>query len=156
MLVHLSYVCASVVLPSVFSFLNDKLRKYQWIFTKVVMCIDILEICFGFANGQILSFFDRVTCVCNCHMMLAAYYLFSFLFCIINILWNSLLMTFSHMHNSLATNLLASPVECMQNMLASTGNRLLVFVNNYMYKRCGYLLSKRIIYREELLRRSIW
>ena len=83
-LVHLSYVCASVVLPSVFSFLKDKLSKCQWIFTKLVMCFGILEICFGFANGQILSFFDRVTRVCNCHMIVAGFYLFSFLFCIIN------------------------------------------------------------------------
>ena len=26
------------------------------------MCIDIVEICYGFANGQILSIFDRVIC----------------------------------------------------------------------------------------------
>ena len=26
------------------------------------MCIDIVEICFGIANGQILSIFDRVIC----------------------------------------------------------------------------------------------
>ena len=42
----------------VFSFLDDNLSKYQWIFTKLDMCIDIVEICFGIANGQILSIFD--------------------------------------------------------------------------------------------------
>ena len=39
---------------SVFSFLDD---KYQWIFTKLGMCIGILEICFGIANGQIFVHF---------------------------------------------------------------------------------------------------
>ena len=40
---------------SVFSFLFDNLSKYQWIFTKLGMCIVILEIWFGIANGQISS-----------------------------------------------------------------------------------------------------
>ena len=40
----------------------DKLSNYQWIFTKLAMCINIVEVCFGIANGQILSVFDRVTC----------------------------------------------------------------------------------------------
>ena len=49
---------------SIFSFPDDNLSKYQWIFTKlaIYMCIDIVEICFGIANGQISSFFDRITC----------------------------------------------------------------------------------------------
>ena len=32
---------------------DDNLSKHQWIFTKLVMCIDIVEIWFGIANGQI-------------------------------------------------------------------------------------------------------
>ena len=36
--------------------------KYQWIFIKLGMCIDIVEIWFGIANGQILSIFDSVIC----------------------------------------------------------------------------------------------
>ena len=32
--------------------------KPHWIFTKLGMCIDIVEIWFGIANGQILSNFD--------------------------------------------------------------------------------------------------
>ena len=44
--------------PSVhFSFLDDNLTKHQWIFTKLGMCIDIVEIWFGIANGQISSNF---------------------------------------------------------------------------------------------------
>ena len=43
---------------SLFLFLDDNLSKYQSIFTKCGMCIDIMEICFGIANGQILSVFD--------------------------------------------------------------------------------------------------
>ena len=30
--------------------------------TKLPMCIDIIEVCFGNANGQILSTFDKVIC----------------------------------------------------------------------------------------------
>ena len=48
---------------SIFSFLDDNFNKYQWIFTKLGMCIDILDIGFGIANGQISSVFDRVTCL---------------------------------------------------------------------------------------------
>ena len=49
----------SVVRPSVrFSFPDDNLSKRQWIFTKLGMCIDIVEVWFGIANGQISSMFD--------------------------------------------------------------------------------------------------
>ena len=37
----------------IFSYPDDNLSKRQWIFTKLGMCIDIVEIWFGFANGQI-------------------------------------------------------------------------------------------------------
>ena len=51
------------VCPSIrTSFQDDKLSKHQWIFTKLGMYINIAEICFGFANGQISSMFDRVIC----------------------------------------------------------------------------------------------
>ena len=60
-------VCQSVRLSyvglSVFSFLDDNLSKYRWIFTKLGLCIDIVEIWFWIANGLILSIFDRVTCL---------------------------------------------------------------------------------------------
>ena len=36
------------------------LDKYQWSFTKLDVCIDIVEIRFRIANGQISSIFDRV------------------------------------------------------------------------------------------------
>ena len=56
-------VCPSVVRPSVrFSFPDDNLSKHQWIFTKLGMCIDIVEIWYGIANGQISSIFDGVIC----------------------------------------------------------------------------------------------
>ena len=38
-----------------FSFPDDNLRKHQWIFTKLGICIDIVEVWFGIANGQISS-----------------------------------------------------------------------------------------------------
>ena len=37
----------------IFSFLDDNLSKHQWIFTKLGMCIDIVEIWIGIADGQI-------------------------------------------------------------------------------------------------------
>ena len=39
------------------------MRKWKWIFTKLGMCIDTVEICFGIANGQISSIFNRVICL---------------------------------------------------------------------------------------------
>ena len=46
----------------IFSFPEDNLSKHQWIFTKLGMCIDIVDIWFGTANGQISSNFDVVIC----------------------------------------------------------------------------------------------
>ena len=43
-----------------FSFPDDNLSKHQWIFTKLGMCIDIVDIWFGIANGQISSNFYGV------------------------------------------------------------------------------------------------
>ena len=43
-----------------FSFPDDNLSKCQWIFTKLGMCIDSIDIWFGIANRQILSIFDKV------------------------------------------------------------------------------------------------
>ena len=40
---------------SMFSFTDDNLSKYQCIFTKLGICIDVVEIWFGIANGQISS-----------------------------------------------------------------------------------------------------
>ena len=45
---------------SVFSFPGDNWSKCQWIFTKLEVCIDIVEVWFGIADGQILSIFDYV------------------------------------------------------------------------------------------------
>ena len=45
-----------------FSFPGDNLCKCQGILTKVGTCIDIKEIWFWIANGQISSMFDRVIC----------------------------------------------------------------------------------------------
>ena len=45
-----------------FLFPDDYFSKFQWIFTKLAMCIDIVELYFENANGQISSMFDRVIC----------------------------------------------------------------------------------------------
>ena len=55
---HHTIVCPSVIRPSVFSFPDGNLSKCQWIFTKLGVCIDIVEIWFGIVNGQISSIFD--------------------------------------------------------------------------------------------------
>ena len=69
-------VCRLSLCPSIhISFLDDNLSKRQWIFAKLGMCIDIVEIWFGVANGQISSIVDRVTA---CHMIMAGYYCFVF------------------------------------------------------------------------------
>ena len=52
-------VCLSIR----FWFPDDNLSKHQWIFTKLGMCIDIVETWFGIANGQISSIFDGVICL---------------------------------------------------------------------------------------------
>ena len=52
----------SVIRPSVFSFPDDNLSKCQWNFAKLGMCIDIVDIWFRIADGQISSIFDRVIC----------------------------------------------------------------------------------------------
>ena len=44
----------------IFSLPDDNLSKREWIFTKLGMCIDIVEIWIGIANGQISSNFDEV------------------------------------------------------------------------------------------------
>ena len=56
---HFGRLCIhpTVIRPSVFLLLDNSLSKYQWIFTKLGMCIDV-EILFGIINGQILSVFD--------------------------------------------------------------------------------------------------
>ena len=65
-------VCLMSVRPSVrFSFLDDNFSKHQWIFTKLGMCIDIVEIWFGIANGQILSNFYGVTCPRHAHIIIS-------------------------------------------------------------------------------------
>ena len=55
-------VCLSIVHPSVrFSFPDDNLSKHQWIFAKSGVGMDIMEIWYGIANGQISSNFDGLS-----------------------------------------------------------------------------------------------
>ena len=58
-----------------FSFPDDNLSQYQWIFTKLGMCIDIVEIWFGIANWQISSISE----LSARHTIVAGYYRFTFL-----------------------------------------------------------------------------
>ena len=45
----------------IFSFPDDNLSKQQWILTKLAICIDLKEICFRIANGQISSNFTELS-----------------------------------------------------------------------------------------------
>ena len=53
------------------SFPDDNLSKHQLIFTKLCMCIDIVEIWFGITNGQISSNFDGVICPRHAHIFVS-------------------------------------------------------------------------------------
>ena len=44
----------------IFSFPDDNLSKSQGILNKLGTCIDMKEVWFGIANGQMSSVFDRV------------------------------------------------------------------------------------------------
>ena len=54
---------------SEFSFPDDNLSECQRIFTKlgvcidIGVCIDVMKIWFGIADGQISSVFDRIICL---------------------------------------------------------------------------------------------
>ena len=48
----------SVVRPSVFSFPDDNLSNCQWVYTKLGVSTDIVEIWFGIVNGQMSSIFQ--------------------------------------------------------------------------------------------------
>ena len=54
--------------PPIFSFLDDNLSKREGNLTKLPIYIDIKEIWFGIANGQILSNFYRVICLRLAHI----------------------------------------------------------------------------------------
>ena len=54
-------VCPSLVRPSVFSFPDDNLSKCQWVFTKLDVCIDIVESWFEIVNGQISSILTELS-----------------------------------------------------------------------------------------------
>ena len=54
----------------IFSFPDDNLSK-QGILTKLAICIDIKEIWFGIANGQISSHFYGVICPRHAHIFVS-------------------------------------------------------------------------------------
>ena len=61
---------------SVFLYPDDSMSEYQSIFTKLGMCIDIVEIMFGIANGKIFSIFRQLFA---CHRIVTGnYYCFTF------------------------------------------------------------------------------
>ena len=64
--VHLSFVHLFV-----FLFPYDNLRKYQWIFSRLGLCIDIVKIWFGLLTGKFCQFFDRVICLPHVHIFVS-------------------------------------------------------------------------------------
>ena len=63
---HWLAMCLSMSYIHIFFFPDDNLSRYQWIFTKLHVCIDTVEICFGIANGQILTI---LTLICPQHFL---------------------------------------------------------------------------------------
>ena len=63
-------LCQSYIRLSIFRF-RMIISKRQWIFTKVGMCIDIVDIQYGTANGQILLNFDGVICLRHAHIFVS-------------------------------------------------------------------------------------
>ena len=57
---------------SVFS-LMDNFSKYQWMFTKLGLCIDIVEIYFEIANGQISSISDNYLPAIHLYFLLSGH-----------------------------------------------------------------------------------
>ena len=55
----------------IFSFPDYNLSKLQGIFTKLAICIDIKEIWYGIANGQISSTFYGVICSRHAHIFVS-------------------------------------------------------------------------------------
>ena len=49
----------SACYTAIFYFQDNNLSKSQWIFTKIDVCIGIVEICCGIAHWQISSIFDK-------------------------------------------------------------------------------------------------
>ena len=57
---------------------DENLSECQWIFTKFGVCIDIVEVWFGIANGQISSIFNSycpLRCQYFCSRMIMNKYL---------------------------------------------------------------------------------
>ena len=55
----------------IFSFPDDNLSKHQWIFSQTCMCIDIVEIWFGIANGHISPNLYGVICPRLAHIFVS-------------------------------------------------------------------------------------
>ena len=53
----------------IFLFPDDNLSIHQWFFTKLGMCIDVVEIWFGIANWLISANFDGFICPRHAHIL---------------------------------------------------------------------------------------
>ena len=59
---HLSVRASDCHTSVSISFPDDHLSKYQWIFAKFGICIDIMKVWFGISNGH-FDIFDRIICL---------------------------------------------------------------------------------------------
>ena len=55
----------------IFSFPDDNLSKHQWVFTKLGMCSDIVEVWYGTTKGQISSNFDGIPYPRHAHIFVS-------------------------------------------------------------------------------------
>ena len=68
---HQIFMELSALDTPIFSFPDDNLSKWQGILTKLAAFIDIKEIWFGIANGQILSNFYGVISPRHAHIFIS-------------------------------------------------------------------------------------
>ena len=63
----------------IFLFPDNNLSECQGILTKLGTCIDIMEIWFAIANGQLSSIVDKVICLQHDNGGVLLFYIFIFL-----------------------------------------------------------------------------
>ena len=59
---------------SVFSFPDDNFSKCQWMFTKLGVCIHIVNSALGLQKGKFRQFFDRVICLGHVRIFISGRY----------------------------------------------------------------------------------
>ena len=130
---------------SVFLFQDNNLSKSQWIFIYlgIFLCIDIVEIWFGIANGQISTIFDKVFCSQHDNDGVLSFTRFYFyLFFILIILAIIIVCIFF------------IPFQCQSHIWISELNCALPYKNQISSrKKSGSVLSAAVLFKDTL---DVW